>query len=259
MKKIFIFIKKILLIKWIKPFTSLLYKFSKKLYFSFCGDFEGIPYVALIYACRILAYDFGLLKSIVREESLDSNGNPIPWYSYPAIEFLSQFDFSEKQIFEFGSGNSTIWWGNRGKSVVSVEHNPDWYQKMINAVPANVMLYLESDKCQYLSRLNQQFDIIIIDAIWRDECVRQSLKHIADSGMIIIDDAQRVHNYPEYQQALQQLQTDSRFIEIDFTGFTPIANFTKITSVFISRKNNFKRKNLKTPDFGIGNLRDEHD
>ena len=38
--------------------------------------------------------EFAIERSIDEKVCLDRDGNPIPWYTYPAIEYLSQFDYS---------------------------------------------------------------------------------------------------------------------------------------------------------------------
>jgi hypothetical protein len=43
-------------------------------------------------------------------------------------------------IFEYGSGGSTTWWANLVSQVVSVEHDREWFQKLIAKKPANVEL-----------------------------------------------------------------------------------------------------------------------
>ena len=75
-------------------------------------------------AClKILEFDYGHFLSTIQYSSVDKDNNPIPWYTYPAIEYLKQLDFSEKSIFEYGSGNSTIFWSKVAKSVISVEND----------------------------------------------------------------------------------------------------------------------------------------
>jgi len=210
-------------------------------------------------AAKVLLTDFGLARTIERKTSTDAAGNAIPWYTYPAVEFLQQLDLAQKRVFEFGSGNSTLWWAAHARSVRSVEHNPEWHENMVPRVPENVKLLLETDEKKYVSTLDGEYDVIIIDAEWRDKCAEQALKHISDTGLIIVDDAQRVQNYSEYKRALGLLQNDPRFIEVDFPGFTPITTYTKITSLFISRKAELKRRSSVYPEFCVGNLRDEHE
>ena len=73
--------------------------------------------------------DFAIERTIDEKVCLDRNGNPIPWYTYPAIEYLSQFDYSRKTIFEFGCGNSSLFWASRAERVVSIEDNLQWFEK----------------------------------------------------------------------------------------------------------------------------------
>jgi hypothetical protein len=83
---------------------------------------------------RILACDYGQWSTIRSWNSVDKFGNPIPWYTYPATEYLSHLDFSRLTVFEYGSGNSTLWWAKRAKSVFSVEDDKDWFEKISNNI-----------------------------------------------------------------------------------------------------------------------------
>ena len=64
--------------------------------------------------------DFAIERSIDEKVCVDKDNNPIPWYTYPAIEYLSQFDYSNKEIFEYGCGYSSMFWANRAKKVTSI-------------------------------------------------------------------------------------------------------------------------------------------
>ena len=75
---------------------------------------------------------FGLLRSFQKKISVDAQGNPIPWYTYPAVEYLEQFDFSNKTIFEYGMGNSTLYWSRYAKKVICADNSQDWYQQITN-------------------------------------------------------------------------------------------------------------------------------
>lgn len=45
---------------------------------------------------KILSLNYGQYRSMRLQKSVDREGNPIPWYTYPAIDYLTQFDFSKK-------------------------------------------------------------------------------------------------------------------------------------------------------------------
>lgn len=200
---------------------------------------------------------FGFAASFQTKESIDLDGHPIPWYTYPAIEFLREFDFSSMRVFEFGTGNSTFWWAERANSVEAVEHNREWYEKWKSRYPGNVKVHFHSNKNNYTTALTGQYDIIVIDGDWRDLCAETALNHISNDGIIILDDAQRVQHFDEYKTALKLLRNDPRFLQIDFYGFTPIATHTKITTLFIARTGIFHYQSEYVPEYGIGNLRNE--
>jgi hypothetical protein len=65
---------------------------------------------------------------------VDENG-PVPWYTYPMIEFLPAVLRPEFRVFEYGSGASSIWWSGRVGGVVSVEHDVQWYRQVEKSIP----------------------------------------------------------------------------------------------------------------------------
>lgn len=203
---------------------------------------------------------FGLLRSFQKKISVDAQGNPIPWYTYPAVEYLEQFDFSNKTIFEYGMGNSTLYWSRYVKKVICADNSQDWYQQITNQCNHNVTAYFEPNEQQYpatVMKAGIMFDIIVIDAIKRDECALFALKQIAEDGIIIIDDTERVNWSEEYKRALHILQQDNRFIQIDFYGFSAINEYTKITTLFISRRASLESKHKEQPAYGIGNIQNK--
>lgn len=48
---------------------------------------------------------------------VNREGQPIPWFTCRAIDFLSQLDLSEKIVFEYGAGASTLYWAKRGSKL----------------------------------------------------------------------------------------------------------------------------------------------
>ncbi len=55
---------------------------------------------------KILSIKYGQFETIKRWSCIDKNGNPIPWFTYPCIEYLNHLDLSECVVFEYGSGYS---------------------------------------------------------------------------------------------------------------------------------------------------------
>ena len=56
----------------------------------------------------------------------DLAGNPLPWMSLPAIDFLKERVPNDIFVFEYGCGYGSIWWAKRARKVVSIEHNKEW-------------------------------------------------------------------------------------------------------------------------------------
>lgn len=179
-------------------------------------------------------------RSIVEKKSVDAIGNPIPWFTYPAIEYLSQLDFSKHAVLEWGCGNSTLFFSKRCQSITSIEHNKDWYQKIKKSLPTNAQLiFAEEDKYATTPfNLNSLFDLIIVDGIKRFECLKSAVKLIEKTGVIIFDNSDR---NPEYCEFLQ----DMGFLQIDFHGFGPINYYTWTTSIFVRRIFKLKPKTIQ--------------
>jgi hypothetical protein len=109
---------------------------------------------------------YGRINSNKSKKPIDADGNPIPWYTYPAIEFFNQINVIDLKIFEYGCGYSTIYWNVRGAKVWSVDHDQLWFNEIKNQLFDQCKgLYLASDKYQYansIKKCNEKFDIIVI-------------------------------------------------------------------------------------------------
>jgi predicted O-methyltransferase YrrM len=69
----------------------------------------------------------GWLQSTELHESVNNEG-PIPWYTYPFLKFLTTLVKPHHKVFEYGAGNSSLWLANHVSEVVTVEHDPIWYE-----------------------------------------------------------------------------------------------------------------------------------
>src|SRR5229473_8504521 len=71
--------------------------------------FDGMkrPLVGLGLPVKFSAMT-GHFRSAISRKPVDGRGNPIPWYSYPAIHFLSSIIWEDCRVLEFGSGYSTL-------------------------------------------------------------------------------------------------------------------------------------------------------
>lgn len=126
-----------------------------------------------------------------------------PWFTHNANTILSSLLKNTDIGFEFGSGKSTIWIASKVKRLISVEHNIIWYKRInkliINKNINNVEYYLipndgnknsefQSKYVRIIDKFkDNMFDFIIIDGIYREFTVLESLKKIRTGGFLIID------------------------------------------------------------------------
>ena len=179
----------------------------------------------------------GWFNSFKSGNPVDANQNPIPWFTYPAIDFIYDKLNPSCNAFEFGSGNSTLFFASRIEKVTSIEHNIDWFKKIKTRTPKNAKLVYTSAETieNYLTPLintSDKFDLIIVDGLFRNECIEVSLKHLSEEGVIILDDSER----KEYSEGIKFL-LKSGFKRLDFSGIAPGIFFRKCTTIFYKDKN----------------------
>jgi len=181
--------------------------------------------------------DVGWFNAFRIGEPVDKNNQPIPWFTYPAIDFLAGRLNKNLKVFEFGSGNSSLFFAKRVSSITSVEHNKEWFEKIKNSLPENSVIHHVESKSseQYLQpfiKIGRKFDIIIIDGIFRNECLIESINFLAGESVIILDDSERV-DYAEGKNFL----LNKNFKRIDFNGISPGLLYQKSTSIFYRQDN----------------------
>jgi hypothetical protein len=64
--------------------------------------FNPFTWRATLQVVRTLWFDYAHLRSAVKGQPVNARGEPVPWYTYPAIDYLRQLDFSDKTVFEYG-------------------------------------------------------------------------------------------------------------------------------------------------------------
>jgi hypothetical protein len=176
-----------------------------------------------------LASKQGQLRSIRERRPVRSDGSAIPWYTYPAIEYLSQFDFSNASVFEFGAGYSSLYWAQRARTVLSVESDPGWLEHLKEGVRPNQKVLLRQGRDDYVNAIREQpdlFDVVIVDGRWRHACVEAAMNKVRDDGLIVLDNSDR------YPKATRCLRDSDRF-QVDFSGFGPVNNYAWTTSIFL--------------------------
>ena len=186
----------------------------------------------LLQIQRGFLFQYGWLRSWWKGRPVDARGAPLPWITYPAIDFLSQFDFSDASVFEWGSGFSTLWWSQRCRRIASVESNQDWVLYIKQLLPKSVDLLVTAlDANSEIEALTKHHtvrnDVFVIDNYgpFRRYCAEAAADNVTDGGLIVLD------NSDQCPRAAEVLRIRG-FTQIDFTGFAPGNGYAQSTSLF---------------------------
>ncbi len=178
----------------------------------------------------VIEIEYGHQRSKEERESIDKDGNPLPWFTYPAIEYLKQLDIKSYNCLEWGCGNSTFFFAKRTKYILSIEDNLEWHKKVKNKIKelgiSNVELLLAVNEHDYVTpKCKNKYDIIIIDGNHRKKCIETAIKLFSGKGFITLDNSNR---NPDYCEIIRRYN----FLQVDFIGFGPIVDFTTQTTFF---------------------------
>ncbi len=183
--------------------------------------------------------DIGWFRSYHRKQSVDRNGQAIPWLSYSFIHFLEPRLHKQMNLFEYGCGNSTIWFAQRVNWVDAVENDKNWIAKIQKQLSNNTAIVYrevqENENGEYaksIAATGKFYDIVIIDGRDRNHCIRQAEKYLSPQGVIVLDNSDR----PDYQEGINFLLSKG-FKKIDFIGIVPIVAMISSTSVFYKNEN----------------------
>ena len=213
-----------------KQFNSLIRKYLP-------GLTVFVKGLGLMYSNRSFLKTSGYIRSVREKRPCRSDGSPIPWMNYHMIAFLEERLSSDLSVFEYGSGNSTMFLAPRVGTVTSVECEREWYEYVVTQVPDNVKLILcdPFDSKQYpkiISEGNRKFDIVIVDAEERVACMKQAVPWVTDRGVILLDDAEREH----YKEGIDTVLA-AGFRKLDFEGLKPNGIRAYRTTVFYRNGN----------------------
>lgn len=163
----------------------------------------------------------------------------IPSLALPAICLLDEYLTWEMCVFEWGSGASTIFFAQRVGGVVSMEHNPEWFTKIGEAMKYRLLdASLDGNRClaapgegfdpdfgsfqpgyesvnfkNYVKAIDlfrdDHFDVILVDGRARNACLKVAQPKLKPGGLLILDDSAR----SIYQYAMAEIEWPTRHFQ----------------------------------------------
>lgn len=150
------------------------------------------------------------IDAIFRHDS--TAGVNSPWWNRHAVRYLEGQLRHGQRIFEWGSGGSTAWFVSKGTRVTSIEHNPEWVEKVksrclhtdIRTIPGAVTGNIEEPYFShnvfdgrrffddYIASIDEfpdgSFDVVLVDGMCRAACFQRALPKVRPGGLLVIDD-----------------------------------------------------------------------
>ena len=116
---------------------------------------------------------------------------------------------------------STLWFAKRCREVVSVESNRAWYSAIASQARklGNVQLIYADSKTEYLAAISEaggKFDIIVVDGLYRTDCVELVREYLNPNGIAIVDNTDADLNL---SMTVQNFFADSQILS--FHGWAP--------------------------------------
>lgn len=201
---------------------------------------SGVPRGAREFAKSLFALgtlrELGWQLSAQQGRSLDADGVPIPWLTYPAVAWLRGRTELIHSVLEFGAGGSTAWFAGIGADVFAIEHDEAWIRELRSRIDASrvQIVHASADEIGYLQALDgargMDFDLVVVDGIHRGACARAASQLMRETSLLCLDDSQR----PEYASLVDGLHKDG-WQSIGFYGLAPIVSDLKETRFFSRR------------------------
>ena len=212
------------------------------------GSKLPIEELHLSFLTNKLRAEYGFLESSRKNIPVNNKNKIMPMYTYPCYEWLNSIDWTDSKVFEYGTGYSTIWWQNKNVDYHAVEDNKQWYDMIEDKTNINYKPGLHK-YIQSIYDYNYKFDVIVIDGVFRFDCIKPALDKIKNDGIIIVD------NTDWHRNSKEELDK-SDLIPIHFHGFKPLHVDSETTSCYINRKFNKKAKSIIPM---AGTVREQHE
>jgi predicted O-methyltransferase YrrM len=124
-----------------------------------------------------------------------------------AIQFLGEIVQPDMRVFEFGAGESTLWFAEQECDITSVEHSIGWadyIRKLAQDDNLNIDLR-EQDRKKFPDSISyyedESFDLVFVDC-WsriRNQCVKAAMSKVKVGGWLLLDDTQWAMLSPSVQ------------------------------------------------------------
>lgn len=154
----------------------------------------------------------------------------LPWLPYRLIDDLSLRVGPGSRVLEFGGGGSTLWFLDRGASLITVEDHEGWAARLAASVGSATSWELRHRPVEggaYAAAADDlpdsSLDVVLVDGKVRPACIRAVVGKVRPGGVLLVDDVDR----PEYAGVLASVP----WPRTDVVGFAPAKPTLAYTAV----------------------------
>ena len=178
-------------------------------------------WLTLLFSGRSFLRRSGYFRSVAANRPVRQDGSPIPWMNYPVIGFLDRRLAADQALFEYGCGNSTLFYASRVGSVIAVEDDPAWHEAISRRLPPNARVTLCSPldpdaDAGSIAGHGRRFDVVVIDGKVRRHCLAAAPDWLTDGGVMLLDDV----NDAEHAEGIEATRRRG-FRVLEFEGLKP--------------------------------------
>jgi predicted O-methyltransferase YrrM len=134
-----------------------------------------------------------------------------PWWPVETRRRLGEMLRPTDRCLEWGSGRSTAWLSARTAAVHSIEHDPEWFDRVRGQLRAQglngdgvTLLSTEpldrAEESPYVGAIGQfadgEIDVCIVDGEHRGKCALAATSKLAGGGLLLVDDAHWFLDHP---------------------------------------------------------------
>ena len=159
-----------------------------------------------------------------------------PWLTFDAMRAIQDRLPRGARIYEFGAGNSTVYWSRHATSVASVESDPQWLQLLATKLAGlglrNVKMIAAADNSAYVDSIHEwpdeYFDLIVVDGDFRRDCVLASIQHLKHGGMLVVDNTDW-----HWFRAKPLAGIPAAWEKLVYPGYAPMIGHKSETTLFV--------------------------
>lgn len=169
------------------------------------------------------------------------NGSPEINRSFSILEFFNEKLNKSQSMFEYGSGNSTLYFAKRIKNITSICPDEELHQKLLKDTLHldNITLRVYGLNRNYANAIvaegpEKQYELISVNGLHRAACAINAQAQLTSDGILMLNDSEGENN-----EQVFDYYNKKGFNYISFSSQNPYDNNKQAITLFYKAENCF--------------------